>query len=239
MEAFMSKIFLTLCLFAGLAFSATSVKIEKLTDNGYGAVVKNASLKVGQSGVVRSWISDDKRAITAKAIVIEAVGSEARIRFDVFGDIAQDSLPRYLSMPKVGDEVVFDMLESRVLIITKNQADYLKAVTVIGKQVVHPDLFAFMLSKKRKGEPKPEQFDAFCSEFAVGNVYFAISDKLYKTDCGTLGVLESASFASQKDGSFEGPFFHRLGKTDTGFLGMGKESVDDYEAYYMKLLGLR
>jgi Plasminogen-binding protein pgbA N-terminal len=235
----MSKIFLTLCLFVGLAFAATSVKIEKLTDNGYGAVVKNASLKVGQSGVVRSWISDDKRAITAKAIVVEAVGSEAKIRFDVFGDIAQDSLPRYLSVPKVGDEVVFDMLESRALVIAKNQADYLKAVSIVGKQVVHPDLFAFMLSKKRKGEPKLEHFDAFCSEFAVGNVYFAVGEKLYKTDCGTLGILESASFASQKDASFEGPFFHRLGKIETGFIGMGKESVSDYEAYYLRLLGLR
>jgi len=235
----MYKLFLTLCLFAGLAFGATSVKIEKLIDNGYGAVVKNAYLKVGQSGVVRTWISDDKRAITAKAVVVEVSKDEVKIKFDVFGDIAQASLPRYLNTPKVGDEIVFDMLDSRALVIAKNQADYLKAVSIIGKQAVHPDLMAYMLMKKRKGEPKRENFGEFCSEMAVGNVYFAIGDKLYKTDCGTLAVLESASFVPQNDASFESPFFHRLGKIDTGYLGLATESVKDYEDYYYRLLGLR
>jgi hypothetical protein len=227
-------------LIACVSLLAESVlKIEKIIDNGYGAVATGSGVEVGQSGIVLSWLNSDKKAIVAKTIVTAVNGNEARLKFEVFDDLAQDSLPRYVVLPNVGDEAMFGLFEGRAAIVAKNQGDYLKATSQVSKLLVHPDLMAFRLYKNRKGEPTKQSFMRFCADYSVGNIYFAIGDKLYKTDCGSMNVVSSDSFTPSGEKGFESPFFHRLGKIETGYLGIATESVDNYESYYKQLLGVR
>lgn len=229
-------VFLALCI---SVIAETTLKIEKIIDNGYGAVASGGGVVAGQSGFVMSWLTGSKRALVAKAIVVNVNQTESKIRFEVLEDIAQDSLPKYVALPKVGDEIVFGLFDSRTAVIAKNQGDYLKAIQQISGQTLHPDLVAFGLIKDRKGEPKAQNFKKFCGDYSIANIYFAIGSGLFKVDCGSMNVLEIQSFTPSNDKSFESPFFHRLGKIETGYLGFGTEEVKDYEGYYKRLLGVR
>jgi len=220
-------------------FAESTLKIEKIMDNGYSAIASGGGVEVGQSGVVLEWLNSDRRAVVAKAVVVGVSGTQVAIKFEVFSDVAQDSLPKYIALPKVGDDVVFGLFDSRALVVAKNQSDYLKAITLVNKQLIHPDLFAFRLYKNRKGVPTKEYFTSFCSDYSVADVYFAVEDKLYKVDCGSMNVISSEPFTPSGDKSYESPFFHRLGTIETGYLGFYKESVPNYEDYYKKLLGVR
>jgi len=102
---------------------------------------------------------------------------------------------------------------------------------------VHADLFAALLARDRKGEPEAKHFASFCKIYSVGSIYFAIKDKLYITDCQSMEILEERTFASENSKEFESPFFKRTGEIETGYLGMMKESVKDYDSYYLNLIG--
>ncbi len=235
----MKKLILALIISCAALFAESALKIEKIIDNGYGAIASGGGVVVGQSGVATTWINGSRKVITAKAVVVGLEGSMAKIKFEVITDIAQESLPVYITLPKVGDEIVFGLFENRAAVVAKNQGDYLKILARLDKQTVHPDLIALKLMVNRKGEPTAEYFTKFCVDYSVANIYFAIGDTVYKTDCGSMKVINSEPFDPSNDKSFESPFFHRLGKIDTGYLGFATESVKNYEEYYKRLLGVR
>jgi hypothetical protein len=235
----MKKLTLAILMLASLVYSKEKVEmtIVSIDSDGMGATLKgDGNVQKGVTGIVVTKLDGQRDIIVAAARAVSS-GNEIKVRFEMFDDLAQEALPRAIIFPKVGDKAIFYLFDDRATIIAKNQADYQKVVVSDNKTWIHPDLFAALLTKERVGEPKAKHFASFCKLYAVGAVYFAIKDKVYITDCQSLEVLEERAFASENSKNFESPFFKRTGEIETGYMGMMKEKVKDFDSYYSALIG--
>lgn len=234
----MKKLILIFLAIASLAFAKerTELTIISIDSDGRGALAKGGAVQKGATGIVVSNITPNKDAIVASARALSS-GNEIKISFETMTDLAQDALPRALILPKVGDKALFYLFDDRATIIAKNQSDYQKIAESEKKTWVHPDLFAALLTKERIGEPDAKHFSSFCKTYSVGTIYFAIKNRVYITDCQSMEILEEKAFASENKNEFESPFFKRTGEIETGYLGILKSSVKEYDSHYLKLLG--
>ena len=222
----------------GLCLSAfaADMSIVSIDSDGMGAVAKGDEVLKGTSGVVIKKINEGKSTVAAKAIAMGS-GKEIKVRFEVFEALAQPALPRPIVRPQVGDGIVFGAFNNRATVIAKNQADYQKAVSSDQKEWVHPDLFASILIRDRDGAPNRAKFAEFCDAYSVGQLYFPIMGRVYVADCQSMEVVKEYALPTDQSSEFESPFFKRTGEVETGYLGMMKTSVKDYEPYYLRLIG--
>jgi hypothetical protein len=213
--------------------------IISISNDGKSAMIDASGLQRGVSGLVWQQLDETHRMLVARAYISGIKDNKAKIRFTVLEDTAQNALPSLLNRPKAGDNVVFYLLEDRGFIIAPTQTDYQSAVWALPPELklVHPDLFAAYLTPIRNAKPGENQFRAFCSNIQATNVYFVLSDGIYKTDCFTLAVLETYPF-TQSNQTPQKPFYNRIGNIPTGYFGFFKEDMKDYEGYYRSLLGL-
>ncbi len=234
----MKKLILAFLALASFAFAKerAELTITSIDSDGMGATAKGADVQKGATGIVVTTIVGSKDAIVASAKALSS-GSEIKIRFQTLTDLSQDALPRALILPKVGDKVIFYLNDERAVVIAKNQADYQKVTASENKIWIHPDLLSALLTKERVGEPEAKHFASFCKIYSIGTIYFPIKNKLYVTDCQSLEVLEERAFASENSKDFESPFFKRTGEIETGYMGMMKEKVEDFDSYYLALIG--
>lgn len=234
----MKKLIFAFLAIASLAFARdrAELTITSIDSDGMGATAKGAEVQKGATGIVVTTIVGSKDSIVASARALSG-GSEIKIRFQTLTDLSQEALPRALILPRLGDKVIFYLNDERAVIIAKNQADYQKVAASENKIWVHPDLLSALLTKERVGEPEQKHFASFCKIYSVGTVYFPIKNKLYVTDCQSFEVLEERAFVSENSKDFESPFYKRTGEIDTGFLGMMKEKVEDFDSYYSALIG--
>lgn len=236
----MKKLILAILMLASLVYAKEKVEmtVVSIDSDGMGATLKgDGFVQKGVTGIVVTKLDDQRSAIVAAARAINS-GNEIKVRFEMFSDLAQEALPRAMVLPRVGDKGLFYLFDDRATIIAKNQADYQKVAASDNKTWVHPDLFAALLTKERVGEPKAKHISSFCRLYSVGTIYFAIRDKIYITDCQSMEILEERAFASDNQKEFDSPFYRRTGEIDTGYLGILKESVKDYDSYYLRVLGL-
>lgn len=215
-------------------------QILSIAPDGKSALINSSELRRGISGFVWQQLDDSHRMLVARAYITSIKGDTAKIRFTVLEDTAQQALPTILNRPKVGDNVIFYMLEDKGFIIAPNQTDYQNAIWAMpaGLKVVHPDLLAAFLTTIRSAEPKESQFRAFCANSQLTNAYFVLSDGIYKTDCFTLTILEKYPFTASSEPA-QLPFFNRIGEIPTGYFGMFKQDIKNYDSYYRELLGLK
>lgn len=215
-------------------------QILSIAPDGKSALIDSSELRRGISGLVWQQLDDSHRMLVARAYISSIKGDKAKIRFTVLEDTAQSALPIILNRPKVGDNVIFYMLEDKGFIIAPNQTDYQNAIWALpaGLKVVHPDLFASFLTTMRSAEPKESQFRAFCANSQLTNAYFVLSDGVYKTDCFTLTILEKYPFTPSNEPA-QLPFYNRIGEIPTGYFGMFKDEIKNYDSYYRALLGLK
>lgn len=235
----MKKLILVLLAVLSMAFARdrAELTVTSVGSDGRSATLKGDNVQKGATGIVITKLDDNKNTIVASVVALSS-GNEVNAKFEVLTELAQDALPRAVIHPKIGDKVVFYSFDDRSTVIAKNQADYQKIVSSENKTWLHPDLFAAMLTQERIGEPKKKDFAEYCKKYSVGTIYFAVKDKVYVTDCLSFDILDVKSFTPETSKEFASPFFKRTGEIETGYLGMFKDSVKDYEAYYSKLLGL-
>ncbi len=215
-------------------------QILSISPDGKSALIDSSDLRRGISGFVWQQLDDSHRMLVARTYISSIKGDKAKIRFTVLEDTAQEALPTVLNRPKVGDNVIFYMLEDKGFIIAPTQTDYQNAIWALptGLKIVHPDIFASFLTTMRSAEPKESQFRAFCANSQLTNAYFVLSDGIYKTDCFTLVILEKYPFTASNEPA-QLPFFNRIGEIPTGYFGMFKDEIKNYDSYYRGLLGLK
>jgi hypothetical protein len=234
----MKKLILAFLTMASLAFARdrADLTVVSIGSDGRSAILKGDDVQKGATGILVTKLDDSKNTIVASVVALTS-GSEVQARFEVLTDLAQDALPRAVIFPKVGDKAVFYSFDNRSMVIAKNQSDYQRVVGSESKTWLHPDVFAALLTQQRVGEPKATHFAELCKKYSMGTIYFAIRDRVYITDCQSFEVLEERPFSSENAKEFESPFYKRIGEIETGYLGMMKESVKDYDSYYLRLLG--
>ncbi|MDD3466722.1 MAG: plasminogen-binding N-terminal domain-containing protein [Campylobacterales bacterium] len=234
----MKRFIFAILAIASLVFARdrADLTVVSVGSDGRSAVLKGDNVQKGATGIVITKLNDTKNTIVASVVALSS-GNEVNARFEVLTELAQDALPRAILFPKVGDKAVFYSFDERSTIIAKNQSDYQKIVSSENRMWLHPDLFAALLTQERIGEPKQKDFAEYCKKYSVGTIHFAIKDKVYVTDCQSFEILDIKNFASENAKEFESPFYKRTGDIETGYLGMFKENVKDYESYYLRLLG--
>lgn len=235
----MKRLIFVFLAIASLAFARdrAELTVVGIGSDGTSAILKGDNVQKGATGIVITRLNDSKNTIVASVVALSS-GNEVNAKFEVLTDFAQDALPRAVLFPKVGDKAVFYSFDDRSTVIAKNQADYQKIVSSENKTWLHPDLMAAMLTQERVGEPKQKDFAEYCKKYSVGTIYFAIRDRVYITDCQSFDILDVKSFTPEASKEYDSPFFKRTGEIETGYLGMFKENVKDYDSYYSRLLGL-
>lgn len=221
------------------AYSATlDLPVKQLIGHDR-ALLEKGDVKKGTSALVVTKLKDGRSAIVARAVVQGESENGLNVQFIVMEDLSQDALPRSIIVPKEGDVARFYLLEERAAIIAANAQDYQKLSAKLSSlQLTHPDALAAQMAYDRKGRPQKVDFAKFCQNYSLGNLYFAVSNQLAKVDCGSFEVLSLQPFASSTE-TATSPFFQRIGKIETGYFGLMTESVENYDSYYSKLLGLR
>jgi hypothetical protein len=235
----MKKLILAFLTMASLAFARdrADLTVVSIGSDGRSAILKGDNVQKGATGILVTKLDDSKNTIVASVVALTS-GNEVQAKFQVLTDLAQDALPRAVVLPRVGDKAVFYSFDNRSMVIAKNQSDYQRAVSSLeSKTWLHPDVFSALLTQQRVGEPKAEHFAELCKKYSMGTINFAIKNKIYVTDCQSFEILEEIPFSSENAKDFESPFYKRTGEIETGYIGMFKESVKEYDSYYLRLLG--
>jgi hypothetical protein len=224
-------LFLSIC---GLAFGVIETKVTEV-DGSVVRIEAAAGIISGQSAFVIREFDDSHTTVIAQCTVSGDVSSMTCAAFDY---LYHDSLSLIKSGISVGDTVKIGLLNESIAIIAPDQKSYLTVKSQFpGAIVFHPDLFAVTLKYEDNPTPAKEDFVGFCRENFIGVLVFALNDAVYDVDCQSFKVINRHGEGSL-DKENNKPFYHRVGEIERGFFDFGNKEVDDFTAYYKKLIGV-
>lgn len=204
-------------------------------ENGTATIANNPSIVVGSSGVVMHTFSNGEKSIIARAVVTEKSGNVAKVRFEVYENLAQDALPVPGVMPKNGDKVILNYLYTRSLIIAPNEEVYRQVVEHFSNiSFVSPDIAGAYLADMHSPNPSREDFRHICYQNAAGLIFIAFDGEGVFADCGSFKPLHT--FKSGKISGYMKPFYTNVRKIKSYIWDFDGGQISNYETYYRKLL---
>jgi len=225
-------LFLSMCL---LAFGAVETKVTDVNGTRVGFESK-AGIVAGQSAFVIREFDDRHTTVIAQCTVNR--DDLSSMECHPFDYLYHESLSLVKSGIKAGDTVKVGLLDASIAIIAPEQKSYLAVKAEYPDAIVfHPDLFAVTLKYDDNPTPAKEDFVAFCRENFIGVLVFALNDAIYDVDCLSFKVINKHG-AGVPDKENNKPFYHRVGEIERGFFDFSDKTVDDFTAYYKKLIGV-
>ncbi len=219
-----------------LAFSAVRTEVAEVN----GSVVKVASaqgLENGMSAFVIRDFDSDHGSVIAQCSVTAAERGELNCK--QFDYLYHESLSLVQDGVKKGDRVAVGLLNGSISLIAPDQKSYLAAKAQYPDAILfHPDLLAVTLKYDDNPAPDRDTFMAYCRENFIGVLAFALNDGLYEVDCLSFRVIGKKPVQFD-DKDNDKPFYHRVGEIERGFFDFSDEAVDDFTAYYKKIIGVK
>lgn len=231
----MKRIYLFFLL-STLAFAAVKTTVSEVDGNTV-RVATTEGLQQGASAfIVREFGTDHGTVVSQCSVTDPGAGVLACKRFDY---LYHESLSLVQDSPKKGDKVVVGLLDGSVSIIAPSQKSYLAVKALYPEAIIfHPDLLAVSLRYDDNPTPDKETFKTFCKENFIGVLAFALNDGVYEVDCLSFSVIGKRNEAFE-DKDNDKPFYHRVGEIERGFFDFSSEEVDDFTAYYKKMIGVK
>ena len=208
--------------------------VQTVSDNTI-TVQAQGALKGSSAFVVHRYAGGE--TISQACVVQSVSGDTATLLCKPFDYFDQDSIPTLNLKPKRGDTVLFVPLMHSAVIIAPTVERYVRAQEAHrDMHLVHPDLFAAMLTNDSNPKPTPADFAAFCSRQMVGVVILALSDADYMLDCDSFGLL-----AKKPENSAAGqavmPFFHRLNVINKSWWTKTRPiPITEFDDYYKQFI---
>lgn len=219
-----------------LAFAAIETTVSDI-DGTSVRVEATEGLSKGASAFVLREFDGEHGTVIAQCTVKDP--EKGVLECTPFDYLYHESLSLVQDGVKQGDKVVVGLLDGSVSIIAPNQKSYLAVKGLYeGAIVFHPDLLAVTLKYDDNPTPDKETFQTYCRENFIGVLAFALNDGIYEVDCLSFNVIGKRNEASL-DKDNDKPFYHRVGEIERGFFDFSSEEVDDFTAYYKKMIGVK
>ena len=232
------RYFLSFFLFLSAVFGFEMPQVTGVLTNvkdGYGYVANNPNLRIGSAGIVTHAFGNGEKSIIARAVVTEKSGNLAKVRFEVYSNLAQSALPVPGVLPREGDRVILNYLYSRALIVAPNEEVYNQVVNHFSNiTFVHPDIAAAHLADIHSPVPSREDFRQICYQNAAGLIFIALNNQGIFADCGSFLPLETIQTGTIAH--YQKPFYSHIENIDTYFWEFGGSEINNYDSYYRKLL---
>ncbi|MDD6056242.1 MAG: plasminogen-binding N-terminal domain-containing protein [Helicobacter sp.] len=238
---FFTLFFTTFCFAANPFGNKVIVPIVELdTDSKHYAFVPAFDLKVGESGMVVRWFSQNNSTIVARAAVVSVENNRAKIAFEPFVGLEQMAFPQPILYPQKNDEVIFRDFNDRAFLIAPSQEIYEKIKDSYPEITwLHPDLIAAYLMDVGHTSPVKGDFRRICTQYAAGVVYVVNLNEGQALDCQTFSILKKdyiTGRASIEDRML--PFFSRIGSVNANWFSylLQDKVTQDYYLYFDALL---
>ena len=229
------KLFKTLILlFFGFSplFGEVSSTILSLDDTL--GKIEHVELQKFKSGVIVRDLGENS-VILGIAVYI----GDDTIDIQKYTNLSQDSFPKLTSKVEAGDKVVFDIYNSRAMIIAPNGKEYSDfEKNLEGKSFVHSDILASYINKEGTRVPKEKHFKKMCNGYSLGSIYFLIENKSYEVDCNSFHIVDERDIKETKIDDDMIPFYHRFEKLSKGLFNY-EDDITDYATYYKELIGVK
>ncbi len=202
------------------------------------AYVIDLGFKIGESGLIVRWFDSEHASVAAKAVVVDIKEGKAKVAFEEFANVDNNTFPKAIISPRKGDEVLFRNFYDRGVIIAPNQELYDKVKGAYKNTVwVHPDLLASDLVIANRNRIQKNDIRKFCAAYDVGIVYIVNMNKGEAYDCQSFKVVKQdyiTGRVEKKEQIF--PFYSRFGSLEGGWLNAGLGSKPNYYIYYDQML---
>lgn len=227
-----------LSLLSLLEAAELHLTLEHVSDDKKSATVKTARVEPGVSGFVVRHFTPEHSAIIANAVAdrYDEDSRTLKVSLSEYTGLRQNSLPKGEWEPEAGDELILAFAYSRGTLIAPTRQIY-RQITEQVKTVewMHPDTLATYLSFQGHPSPLKEDLSGFCTVATTGLLFFYIGDALLTADCQSLSVLQISRAGLSYDHP-QVPFYTRVKEIDANWFGAGSDTIEDYDAYYLKLL---
>ncbi|TKX29096.1 exporting protein [Campylobacter sp. MIT 12-5580] len=234
----MFKKILLYCFFMHISlyafdFAPLHSNIAKIEDN-FIYINDDENIILNANAVIIKHFKSVK-SIIARASVVEKREGLAKLRLEAFTNLEQKALPVLDVVPEVGDEVIVNFLYDRALLIAPDEENYAHITQSLRNfYFIHPDVFGAMMIKDFRLSPKQENFQAFCSNNALGLVIFALENELAFVDCASFTLLFKQDFTTHSLAP-QKPFYSRVSNYKKNFFNFFEREVRDYYEYYTTL----
>lgn len=214
----------------------TEYNTNLLSVDGRFATIKDSpDIFVGSSGIVMHEFDAQHNTIVARVDVIEKKDGIAKVKFNIYKDLAQQAFPLPGLVPQKGDKIILNYLYNRALIVAPNFKIY-KEITEHFSDIqwVHPDLMGAYLAKEYKPNPNREDFQKMCALNATALIFFALDYDGYFVDCNNFEVIKKFKGAPIKEVQL--PFYTRVPDIESSWFNWGSGTISDYTSHYESLI---
>jgi len=223
-------------LIANINLNTQISKIYDVTKTEAKIDIKN--LVVGQSGIIINK-TDKHEIITSQATVIKSNDNHSVISFISQGILPQDAIPTSNLKPTNGDKFVLNHLYKTSLLIVPNLKSKQEVLKIFKTQnFINEDFFAANLKLNSQPVPTKETIISFCIKQQIGTIFVVVKNKLYILDTLSFKILDTVNVEINKD-TTNVPFLTKVTEIEKGFWDFGPEKIENYDKYYLKLIGVQ
>ncbi len=231
-------LFITLAinfLFASVNLQTQTAKIFDVTSKS--AKINIPNLTVGQSGVIVTDVQNNS-IILSQAIVTYSTDEGSQIKFVDKDVLKQDAIPTTLLKVSNGDQFILNHLYNTSLLITPNEKAKLAVKEMFPNQnFLNEDFFASHLKLTNTPIPSKDTFLDFAQAQQIGTLFFVVQNNLFIVDSLSFKVIDTVLIPND-DPSTNVPFLTKIDEIKTGLFDFtfGKDKIENYDLYYLKLL---
>jgi hypothetical protein len=201
------------------------------------AKISLQNLTVGQSGIIVHKTLKNK-IIIDQAVITQSNDSYSTIKFLKQDILPQNAIPTSKLKPRDGDMFVLNHLYQTSLLIVPNLETKKYILDIYSKQnFLNEDFFASYLKLINEPIPTKEDILAFTKKQQIGTIFVVVQEKLFIVDSLSFKVIDSVDIKVE-DNSTQSPFLTKIDKITRSFFDFGAKKIENYNKYYLKLLGI-
>jgi hypothetical protein len=222
-------------LFATKNLQMQIVKIFDVTAKT--AKINISDLTVGQSGIILKEI-DNNSIILSQAFVKKSNKTGSIIEFIDNKVLFQDAIVTSNLKPSNNDKFILNHLYNTSLLIVPNQKAK-EAVKELyqNQNFLDEDFFAAHLKLKNTPIPTKKIITTFAQSQQIGTIFIVVKNNLYIIDSLTFKVINTHPIKND-DRTTIVPFLTKINDIKMTIFNFGANEIEDYNLYYLKLLGI-
>lgn len=212
-----------------------SLKIFAVTEEF--AKISLGNLQAGQSGVIINQ-ADQNKIIISQAYVESSNNTSSTLKIIQKDILPQDAIPTSKLKPSNGDTFILNHLYSSSLLIVANKETKDTVLEIYKEQnFLNEDFFAAYLKLEEEPTPEQKNFQDFSNKNQIGTIFFAIENRLFIVDALSFKVIASHAIDANSI-KIKVPFLSKIETIERGFWDFGDDEIENYNEYYLKLLGI-
>jgi len=235
----MQKISLLLLFFIQLHAAILQTPLLNVDKEKKSATIKAPNLTLGMSGFLVHQISPEHAAII-NTIVVSKYNTNTQIATLTLNELTilqSDALPKLKFQPQKGDIAQLALNYNRAIVIAPTEeVFYTITKSIPSTTLIHPDIFASLLSANGHPTPLKEDFEDLRKSMQLGLIFIYIDQKLYTLDAKSFKILYINDAPLQESKNLQLPFYSHIKHIEANWFGAGSDELEKYKPYFYELL---